>query len=78
MRRRTVLGGSMAALAMPAIFAGARHARAQDAKQLTVVSCGGAYQDAESKALFQPAAKALGITVKEETYTGIAQNCACR
>lgn len=42
------------------------------AQQLTVVSFGGAYQDGQSKALFQPAAKALGITVKEETYTGIA------
>jgi putative spermidine/putrescine transport system substrate-binding protein len=42
------------------------------AQQLTVVSFGGAYQEGQSKALFQPAAKALGITVKEETYTGIA------
>jgi putative spermidine/putrescine transport system substrate-binding protein len=42
------------------------------AQDLTVVSFGGSYQDAQSKALFQPAAKALGITVKEETYTGIA------
>src|SRR5436190_87760 len=42
------------------------------AQELTVVSFGGAYQDAQSKALFQPAAKALGIKLKEETYTGIA------
>lgn len=42
------------------------------AQQLTVVSFGGAYQEGQSKALFQPAAKALGITVKEETYSGIA------
>jgi len=47
--------------------------QAAAAQDLTVVSFGGAYQDAESKALFQPAAKALGITVKEDTYTGIAQ-----
>ena len=40
--------------------------------EITVVSFGGAYQEGQSKALFQPAAKALGITVKEETYTGIA------
>lgn len=39
---------------------------------LTVVSFGGSYQEAQSKALFQPAGKAMGITVKEETYTGIA------
>lgn len=42
------------------------------AQQITVVSFGGSYQEAQSKALFQPAAKALGITAKEETYTGIA------
>ncbi|MBS0245467.1 MAG: ABC transporter substrate-binding protein [Proteobacteria bacterium] len=42
------------------------------AEELTVVSFGGAYQAAQSKALFQPAAKALGITVKEETYTSIS------
>lgn len=42
------------------------------AEDLTVVSFGGAYQDAESKALFEPAAKALGVTIKQETYTGIA------
>lgn len=41
-------------------------------QELTVVSFGGSYQEAQSKALFQPAAKAMGIRVKEETYTGIA------
>lgn len=57
---------SVSALIAAMAFAG--HARAQ----LTIVSFGGAYQEGQSKALFQPAAKALGITVKEETYTGIA------
>ena len=57
---------ALATLAMAMGFAG--HAAAQ----LTVVSFGGAYQDGQSKALFQPAAKALGITVKEETYSSIA------
>ncbi len=42
------------------------------AQELTVVSFGGAYQEAQSKTLFVPAAKALGIKIKEETYTGIA------
>jgi putative spermidine/putrescine transport system substrate-binding protein len=41
-------------------------------QELTVVSFGGSYQEAQSKALFVPAAKALGIKLKEETYTGIA------
>lgn len=61
---KVTLGSALLALA-----AGTLPAAAQ---QLTVVSFGGAYQDAESKALFQPAAKALGITIKEETYSGIA------
>ena len=43
------------------------------AEDLTVVSFGGAYQEGQSKALFQPAAKALGIKLKEETYTGIGE-----
>ncbi len=47
-------------------------ARDAAAQTITVVSFGGSYQEGQSKALFQPAAKALGITVKEETYTGIA------
>jgi putative spermidine/putrescine transport system substrate-binding protein len=42
------------------------------AQQVTVVSFGGSYQEGQSKALFQPAAKAMGITAKEETYSGIA------
>jgi len=42
------------------------------AQEITVVSFGGSYQDGQSKALFQPAAKALGIKLKEETYTSIA------
>ncbi|MBN8892833.1 MAG: spermidine/putrescine ABC transporter substrate-binding protein [Rhodospirillales bacterium 70-18] len=67
MHRRTLLGSALAAASI-----GGRAARAADAPQLTVVSFGGAYQEAQSKALFQPAAKALGITLKEETYTGIA------
>lgn len=69
MRRRTLLG-SLAAASLPSF---AITGRAQAAPQLTVVSWGGSYQDGQSKALFQPAAAALGITVKEETYTGLAQ-----
>ena len=55
---------------MPASSLGS--ATSAGAQELTVVSFGGAYQDAQSKALFQPAAKALGITLKEETYTSIS------
>lgn len=42
------------------------------ADELTVVSFGGSYQEAQSTALFQPAAEAMGITINEETYSGIA------
>lgn len=42
------------------------------AQEITVVSFGGSYQDGQSKALFQPATKAMGIKLKEETYTSIA------
>ena len=70
MHRRTFLRSALAASAFPvALKAGPARAQAQ---QLTVVSWGGSYQDAQSKALFQPAAKALGISVKEETYSGLA------
>jgi putative spermidine/putrescine transport system substrate-binding protein len=45
-------------------------AYAQDS--ITVASWGGAYQEAQSKAFFQPAAKALGITIKEDTTNGLS------
>ena len=63
MRNRAIPAATIAALlaAGPAL-----------AQDLTVVSFGGAYQAGQSKALFQPAAAAMGIKVKEETYTGIA------
>lgn len=43
------------------------------ADEVTVASWGGSYQAAQSKAVFQPVAKALGITIKEESYKGIGQ-----
>ena len=63
------LGPSLAGVLLGIAAAASPVALAQD---LTVVSFGGAYQDGQSKALFQPAGKAMGISVKEETYTGIA------
>ncbi|MCZ4353460.1 ABC transporter substrate-binding protein [Roseovarius aestuarii] len=41
-------------------------------KSVTVASWGGSYQEAQSKALFQPAAANTGIEVKEETYGGMS------
>lgn len=39
---------------------------------ITVVSFGGAYQEAQRKALFQPASKATGIPFQEDTMNSIA------
>ena len=39
---------------------------------LRIVSWGGPYQKGQSIGIFQPAAKAMGITVKEDTYGGIS------
>ena len=43
-----------------------------DEQSLTIASWGGSYQEAQSKALFQPASANTGITVKEETYGGMS------
>ncbi len=45
---------------------------AQADGSVTVASWGGSYQKAQSLALFQPASKSMGITVKEETYGGMS------
>lgn len=50
-------------LGLATVF-GAQTAWAEDS--ITVTSWGGTYQEAESKAMFQPAAQALGITIKED------------
>ena len=46
-------------------------ALAQD-KSVTIASWGGSYQEAQSKALFEPAAEATGVEVKQETYGGMS------
>ncbi|SNR72909.1 polyamine ABC transporter substrate-binding protein [Puniceibacterium sediminis] len=43
-----------------------------DGKQVTIASWGGSYQEAQSKALFEPAAIATGIEVKQESYGGMS------
>jgi len=42
------------------------------ASDLTIASWGGSYQKAQSQALFEPAAKALGIQIKQVTYSGMS------
>ncbi len=46
-------------------------AMAQD-KQITVASWGGSYQEAQSKALFEPAEAKMGIKIKQESYGGMS------
>lgn len=41
-------------------------------KQVTIASWGGSYQEAQSKALFEPAEAKTGIKVKQETYGGMS------
>ncbi|MEO0624478.1 MAG: ABC transporter substrate-binding protein [Pseudomonadota bacterium] len=41
-------------------------------KSVTIASWGGSYQEAQSKALFEPAAADTGIVVKQETYGGMS------
>ncbi|MGA8261249.1 MAG: ABC transporter substrate-binding protein [Arenicellales bacterium] len=59
---------AIVAAAAAALWSGVTYA----AGEVTVASWGGSYQKAESEALFQPAAKAMGITVKEDTYGGMS------
>ncbi|MEO0992085.1 MAG: extracellular solute-binding protein, partial [Pseudomonadota bacterium] len=42
------------------------------AKEVTIASWGGSYQEAQSRALFEPAAANTGIGVKQETYGGMS------
>jgi putative spermidine/putrescine transport system substrate-binding protein len=41
-------------------------------KTVTIASWGGSYQEAQSKALFEPASENTGIAVKQETYGGMS------
>jgi putative spermidine/putrescine transport system substrate-binding protein len=41
-------------------------------KTVTIASWGGSYQEAQSKALFEPASADSGIEVKQETYGGMS------
>ncbi|MDA7989995.1 MAG: ABC transporter substrate-binding protein [Gammaproteobacteria bacterium] len=59
--------------ALFASFGAVFFAAGAGANEVTVASWGGSYQEAQSKALFKPVEKALGITIHEETYKGIGQ-----
>lgn len=63
-------------LALPvigaALLAAAWTGPATAEESITFSSWGGAFQEAERKAFLEPAAKALGIVIKEDTTNGIA------
>lgn len=63
MDRRTILKGALAAAALPAA------ARAQG-RDLTVVSWGGAYQDAQREVYFRPFQQQTHTRLLEETWDG--------
>ncbi|MBV9531399.1 MAG: ABC transporter substrate-binding protein [Bradyrhizobium sp.] len=59
------------ALGFAATFiAGIAIATGAQARELTVVSWGGAYQDAQRKAYFEPFKKATGIAMNDESWDG--------
>lgn len=60
--------GLLAAAAAAIVAAGPAAAEGT----ITVASWGGSYQDAQREAWFKPTAEALGITIKEDTTSGIA------
>lgn len=59
-------------LGLAAVAALLSSAAAAQERSVTIASWGGSYQEAQSKALFVPAAAATGIVVKEETYGGMS------
>ncbi|HET8597329.1 MAG TPA: ABC transporter substrate-binding protein [Castellaniella sp.] len=54
-----------------AALAAASYSAGAGAADLTIASWGGAYQKAQSEALFEPAAKALGIPIRQVSYGGM-------
>ncbi|TDQ78923.1 putative spermidine/putrescine transport system substrate-binding protein [Dongia mobilis] len=66
MKKQMMIKGSVAALVAAGVLATAAYASGS----LTVVSWGGAYQEAQRNTIFKPYADKTGAAVKEEEYTG--------
>ena len=64
LKRKTVLGFAVALTASAAL------ATVAQARDLTVVSWGGAYQDAQKKVYFEPFKKAAGVAMNDESWDG--------
>jgi len=69
MKNLGLLAGTL--LASGLLLGGVAPAAAQDS--ITFTSFGGAFQEAQRKALLDPAQEQLGITILEDTLTGIAE-----
>src|SRR3569623_1835754 len=65
MKRNTIALGFAAAFGISAALMTVAQAR-----DLTVVSWGGAYQDAQKKVYFEPFKKAAGIAMNDESWDG--------
>jgi putative spermidine/putrescine transport system substrate-binding protein len=61
---------TVAIAAMAAIFVGLTVSGSAIARDLTIVSWGGSYQDAQREAYFEPFKKATGINLLEDSYNG--------
>lgn len=61
---------TVASLALAALIGGAAAAGQAAARDLTVVSWGGAYQDAQRQVYFEPFKKATGTSLLEDSYNG--------
>jgi putative spermidine/putrescine transport system substrate-binding protein len=66
MKKHMMIKGSVAAFVAAGVLATAAYASGS----LTVVSWGGAYQEAQRKTIFKPYAEKTGATIKEEEYNG--------
>ncbi len=63
MKLKTILATGVGFLATNAVAA---------EQTVTIASWGGSYQEAQSKALFEPAEASTGIVIKQETYSGMS------
>ncbi len=71
MKKRMINVWAVLSLMIAAVFSvGLFGAEVADARDFTVASWGGAYQDAQRETYFNPFAKKAGIKVLEDTYLG--------
>jgi putative spermidine/putrescine transport system substrate-binding protein len=69
-RVKHILSLSVSGVALAVAFSTVDVPKAAAADQITIVSWGGAYQESQRKAYYEPYAKEKGIKVVEEEYDG--------